>query len=286
MSEPSNPAAPAPGVRSSSVTISTYLLYAVAALQVISAIVALSVLGKINSVYKELYAGTSAEGAESFATVGAIVGVVVSLLLAVAYVVLGMFNNRGKNASRIVTWVLAGIGVCCTGGGLAGRGLTGSMGGNGGNADVPSATEVQNRLNDVLPSWYGPVAAILSVLAVLALLAVIILLALPASNAFFRKPQPGFEPPTPGAAYPYPQTPGYPSAPGESQTPGYPPSSGQPGQWQPGQGQAGEGTPPPPAEGPGGYGAEGQGPGTHGPGSFGPGSHGDRPEDEAGPPAR
>jgi hypothetical protein len=228
VSDPSNPAAPTAGARPSSVTISSYLLYAVAAIQVIGLILALSFIGKTQQVYKEVYAGTSVEGAESFGIIGIVIGAVVGLLLAVGLVVLATLNNRGRNVSRIVTWVVGGIGVCCIGGSLGTGALTGSM--NSGNGDVPSPSDVQRRLDEVLPSWYGPVSTTLTVLSLIGLLVALILLALPASNEFFRKPQAaGWEPPVPGATYPgypqstppaagqqgdlgYPQTPGYPLA--------------------------------------------------------------------------
>ncbi|MFC7546338.1 hypothetical protein [Plantactinospora sp. GCM10030261] len=228
MSDPSNPVAPTAGARPSSVTISSYLLYAVAALQVINAIIGLAYLGKVQDAYRDLYAGTSVEGAETATAIGAIAGTVVLLLIAIGLVVLAVLNNRGKNASRITTWVVGGIGACCLGFGLLGTALSNSMGNAGG--DAPSAAEIQQRLDEVLPGWYGPVTNTLTTLALLALLAALILLALPASNQFFRKPQPGHgEPPVPGGTYPgYPQggggapEPGYPSAPGYPSTPGQP----------------------------------------------------------------
>lgn len=269
MSDPSYPAAPTTKARPSSVTISSYLLFAVAALQLINVIIALSFIGKTRNVYKELYAGTSAAGAESAVTIFAVVAAAIALLLAIGLVVLGLLNNRGKNASRIVTWVIGGLGICCTGFNLAGSAFTNSMGGSG-TGDVPSASEVQRRLNEVLPSWYGPVTTTLSVLSLLALLAALILLALPASNEFFRKPKPGWEPPVPGAVFPgYPQPnpsaahpaePGYPShpqAPGPSPTPG---QYGGPGPSQP--------------------------PGQAPTNPYDPGHPGtDRPGDQSGPPA-
>ncbi|ASW57325.1 hypothetical protein CIK06_00755 [Plantactinospora sp. KBS50] len=235
MSGTGTPGPPAPTARPSSVTISSYLLYAVAAIQLLSAIVTLSVLGKMNDVYRDLYAGTSAEGAETVVTLVSVAGVVVGLLFAVGFVVVGVLNGRGRNASRITTWVLAGIGVCCTGIGVAGSGLGTSMGGDTGNGDVPSGAELQDRLSEVLPTWYTPLSVTLSVLALLALIAVIILLALPASNEFFRKPKPGFDPPIPGAAYPaYPPAPGYPAT-GEGPGAGtVPPGTVPPGTDAPG----------------------------------------------------
>jgi hypothetical protein len=217
VADPTSPAAPA---RPGTVTISSYLLYLYAALGVIGVIIGLSVIGKTSDVYREAYEGTSAEGAEAFVTVTSVVVAVVGLLFAIAFVVLAIFNNRGKNASRIVTWVLGGISLCCSGVSLAGSAFSNSMNFDSGDNDVPDASEIQRRLDDALPSWYTPTSITITVISLLALLVALILLALPPSNEFFRKPAPAWEPPVPGAAYP-----AYPPA-TEAPAPGAPPASG------------------------------------------------------------
>ncbi|MEU2700606.1 hypothetical protein [Micromonospora aurantiaca (nom. illeg.)] len=234
---PGTPPRTRPGV----VTLSSWLLILVAAIQVLNLIVALTVVGKIRDVLTDAYAGTSAEGAGDIAYAFSIITAVVSLLIAAGLVVLALLNNRGKNGSRITTWVLGGILFCCTGGGLL-TGLTGGMTGGGNTTgDVPSSEEIQRRLEDALPSWYTPVNLLLGLVALLALLAALILLALPKANEFFRKPKAGWEPPVPGGAYPShpgqsgdPAYPSYPPAPGTPpSTPGgQPPSApgGQPGE--------------------------------------------------------
>ncbi|GAA3749160.1 hypothetical protein [Micromonospora maritima] len=227
-----------PRARPSVVTLSSWLLILVAVIQVLNLIVTLSVIGTIRDVLKDAYAGTSAESAGDIAYAFTIGSSILTLLLAAGLVVLALLNNRGKNASRITTWILGGILLCCTGGGLL-NGVSGGTMGGGGNAngDLPSGQEIQRRLEDALPSWYGPVSLLLGIVALLALLAALILLALPKANEFFRKPKTAWEPPVPGGAYPaYPSTPGqstdpaYPSTPGQHPTGGTPPTApgGQP----------------------------------------------------------
>jgi hypothetical protein len=215
-----DPTSPAASARPGTVTISSYLLYLYAALGVIGVIIGLSVIGTTSDVYREAYEGTSAEGAEAFVTVTSVVVAVVGLLFAIAFVVLAIFNNRGKNASRIVTWVLGGISLCCSGVSLAGSAFSNSMNFDSGDNDVPDASVIQDRLEDALPSWYTPISITVAVISLLALLVALILLALPPSNEFFRKPAPAWEPPVPGAAYP-----GYPPA-TSAPAPGAPPASG------------------------------------------------------------
>ncbi|MFG1649028.1 hypothetical protein ACGFIE_03810 [Micromonospora sp. NPDC049275] len=236
--------------RPSTVTISSYLLYLFLACQVISLIVTLSTIGKTRDVLRDAYSSSTTDGADQvadFVFAFALGAGILVVLFSVVLAVLAMFNNRGSNGSRITTWIVGGIMVCCTGGTV----LNGAGGGSfatGGNSggDMPSGDEVRRRLEEALPSWITPVSILLGVISLLALLAALILLALPKSNEFFRKPTAAWEPPTPGASYPgYPQASGQPGYPSTGQ-PGYP-SGGEPGYPStPGQAPGSEqpGTPP------------------------------------------
>ncbi|MER5700627.1 hypothetical protein ABT023_01520 [Micromonospora sp. NPDC002296] len=230
-----DPHSPPPArTRPAVVTVSSYLLILVAVIQVIQLILTLTTIGTTRDVLHDAYSGTDANGADTLADFTVAVGIggaILVLLIGIGLVVLAMLNNRGRNGARITTWVVGGIMVCCTGSSLI-SGLAGGFAGTGQTSgDAPSPEEIQRRLEQELPSWLTPVSTLLAVVALLALLTALILLALPAANEFFRKPQQGWEPPIPGAAYPaYPQNPGYPQAPAYPQTPGYPHGPGQPGQ--------------------------------------------------------
>lgn len=238
-------------VRPGSVTISSYLLILVAAIQVINLILTFATIGPTRQVLKDAYRDSSVGGMDAVADMAIAVTVgssLVILLLAVGLVVLAIFNNQGKNGSRITTWVLGGVLLCCTGGGLASGAVssfTGPVGGS--SADMPSQEELARRLEEALPSWYNTVNLLVNLIAFVALIAALVLLALPASNEFFRKPQPTWEPSVPGAYPGYPSgTPGYPQQgqqPGypQGQQPGYPPA-GQPG-YPPAQGYPGQPAP-------------------------------------------
>ncbi|GAA0808685.1 hypothetical protein [Spirilliplanes yamanashiensis] len=229
MSDPLQPGVPA-RVRPSTVTVSSYLLYLTAALILIVGIVSLATVGTTTEVYRDVYRGTEAEGTEGLLVAGSVVGVVLNLLVAAGLVVLALLNNRGKNAARIVTWVVGGLTVCCSGVGLVGQAATSAIT-LPTQPGMPDAAEVQRRLEDALPGWVTPVSLVLGILQLLALVVALVLLALPASNAFFRKPAAaagGWEPGMP--AYPYPAQPQYP---GQEQQPGiaqYPTGSQYPGQ--------------------------------------------------------
>ncbi len=193
------PAAAAPRPRPGTVTAASYLLYVAAAVEVVSAIVAVSTIGAQRKAMEQAYANyPELKDAVPGITVGIGIGTAVfALLFAAAFVVLGILDGKGKNPARIVTWVLGGLAVCCFGGGLLvnASGSSGMFGG-GNTTNAPDPAEVQRILNENLPSWYGPVRTALALLSLLSIIIAIILLAMPASNAYFRKPEPTFEPPT------------------------------------------------------------------------------------------
>ncbi|MCY1143845.1 hypothetical protein OWR29_38100 [Actinoplanes sp. Pm04-4] len=243
--------------------MAVYLLYVVAVIQVINALTTFAISGRLTDAIRDVYAGTEAEGAESVVGVVFIGGAVVNLLIGIGFAVLAVFDSRGKNPARIVTWVIGGISLCCFGASLGSTALTSSVG-TGTTTGGPSEAEVQSRLEDALPSWYSASNTTLSVLALLAILGTVILLALPAANEFFRKPaaaawdpsmpyppagygQPGYPPypgqPSSGPSYPSQPYPGQPSSgpsypaqpyPGQASGPSYPGQQGQPGQPAPG----------------------------------------------------
>ncbi|MEV6599120.1 hypothetical protein AB0M36_20020 [Actinoplanes sp. NPDC051346] len=225
------PGAPAPIARPTVVTVSSYLLYFSAAVAILGSVVGLATISTVSQVYKELYSGSAEEGMEGI-VVGAMIGaVVINILIAAGLVILGVFNNRGRRGSRITTWVIGGIFLCCSGFGLLGNAVSGGMNLDGAGTSGPSQREIDQKIEQALPGWYGPVSTTLSVVLVLALLAALILLMLPPAHAYFRKPLATWDPSMP-YPYPYQGQPGYPQQ--GYAPPGYP----QPGYPQPGHPQA------------------------------------------------
>nr|WP_221380844.1 hypothetical protein [Actinoplanes polyasparticus] len=235
--------------------MAVYLLYAVAVIQVINALTTFLIAGQLTDAIRDVYAGTEAEGAESFISAIFVGGAIVNLLIGIGFAVLALFDGRGKNPARIVTWVIGGISLCCFGASLGSTALAGSMG-TGTTTGGPSEAEVQQRLEEALPSWYTASNTTLSVIALLAILGTVILLALPAANEFFRKPAAAWDP-----SVPYPQ---YPGGAGYGQ-PGYPAQPPYPGQPFPGQPTSGPSYPGQPSSGPSYPGQHGQ-PGQPAPG--------------------
>ncbi|HEX8343144.1 MAG TPA: hypothetical protein VF657_00165, partial [Actinoplanes sp.] len=125
--DPMHPAAPVARPRPTAVTVSSYLLYAVAAVTLLNAVLALSFVGRTADVYRDAYAGSPAAGTEGLIVAASVITAVVYVLFAVGLVVLALFNNRGRNPARITTWVVGGISLCCSGLVLGGNAMTGSF---------------------------------------------------------------------------------------------------------------------------------------------------------------
>jgi hypothetical protein len=195
---------PAPGAnpRPGTVTVSSLLIYVSAVALLISAAVSVYTFAAMPSGYLEdAYrdAGLDRTLAESTAVItqaSIYVVAVLYALLAVFFVVLGLLVNKGKQWARITTWVLGGIGLCCIGFGLMFQSVGGGF--NTGTANGIDQDLLNERMLAAQPSWATTVGTGLSVVLLLSMLAAIILLALPPSNAFFRKPAPVWTPP----AYP------------------------------------------------------------------------------------
>jgi divalent metal cation (Fe/Co/Zn/Cd) transporter len=124
----------------------------------------------------------------SASAVGSGIGTAIGLAIPVFYAILGFLNLGGRNWSRIVTWVLSGLTLACSVLGLGATALLSNMGG-GGNSKIDVAKAVKAGM-DAVPGWYSAYQLVSSIISIVIALAVIILLALPASNAFFRKRPP------------------------------------------------------------------------------------------------
>jgi hypothetical protein len=194
-------AAPAatPKPRPGTVTLAIWLMYLYVLLQVIGIAVVLASLSNLQDAYRTAFKDsttTTPEAAATIATVSVVVAVVLGLLIAAGLVVLAIFNGKGKNPARIVTWVLCGIAICCGGINLISSVAGSSMNFGGGGNGAPSQSEIANAVKNAMPSWYLPTVTAVGLIGLAVVIAVVVLLALPASNDFFRKQQePVWEPP-------------------------------------------------------------------------------------------
>ncbi|GLW34029.1 hypothetical protein [Actinoplanes regularis] len=257
---PSYPMAQPPPGRPATVTVASVLLFAVALIQLGYSILVFSVLDQAGEVYDTEYSGTELEN------VGTVIGgfagimIVLYLIIGIGMALLGIFNLRGSQPARVITWVLSGVLMCCTvfvpqtATGLVTSFASAFADVEGSGFGLPTQRELDARLVDVVPGWFGSIGVLVTLSGMLALIAVVILLALPPSNRFFRKPvaggwspyqQPGYPGgyPQPMYGQPYPGGFGQPGQSPFGQPPsGHPgqPQGGQPPSGQPGQPQFGQ----------------------------------------------
>ena len=188
--------------RPGTVTAATWLLVLAGVLLALPFFITVPFIGDLQDAYREAFEGTEVEGAEGMQTITDVGSTAFWLLLGVGLVVLAIFNHRGANASRIVTWVLGGVALCCAGAALVINSLLANV-----SVDVENAPDpeiIQEALREHLPSWYFGANLFLALAPIPVLLAVLILLALPPSNDFFRKQPPAGPPVNPPAGYPQP----------------------------------------------------------------------------------
>src|SRR5690606_10842637 len=88
------------------VTVASYLLCLVAVLQAFAAVLQLSQVGTLSEIYEEVFRDTELESQIGLTTATAVGSAILWLLVAAGLVVLAIFNAKGKNPARIVTWVV------------------------------------------------------------------------------------------------------------------------------------------------------------------------------------
>lgn len=187
--------------RPTTVTISSLLLYVTALLMVVSAAISIFSISSVSQAelidaFKTDPSMTDqlAETAAGFAVGVAWATAVFYVIIAIVIVLCGIYVARGKQWARITSWVFAGLAVLCCGlGGIAGTAVGGLTGGGSANEEA-----MAEALAGDMPAWTTSLQTVTAVLFLLIGIAIIVLLALPPSNAFFRKPEPTWTPP----AYP------------------------------------------------------------------------------------
>jgi hypothetical protein len=162
------PAAPQGGVPTtndprsapSSVQNAVRLMFLLAALGLIGIIVVFADKNALRTAIENANSGYSTKQVDDALNTAVAIAAVIGIILIVLYVLLALQVRKGKNWARIVTWVLAGLGVLGSVGNLA-----------------------------------QPQAAITKVIAGVELVlyvVLIVLLAMKPSNEYFRKPVYGY----------------------------------------------------------------------------------------------
>jgi hypothetical protein len=129
-----------------------------------------------------------------------------AVLFGVVMVALMFLVLRGSNAARITTWIVLAFSLCCG----IGNGLLANTISNVGEANIEgmdraTAAAIGDALKESTPSWFAVGGMGATCIQVLGYIAVAVLLALPASNAYFRKRPPATQVPTqPAPPFPPP----------------------------------------------------------------------------------
>jgi hypothetical protein len=126
--------------------------------------------------------GSDIDGMVTVLRVGSITGAALTAVVSVLLLLLAFGVRRGRNAARIATWVVCGLGLLCGCGAALALPIQ-----RGGNIDLPG-TGLAAALTDAYPSGWIGLNTALSVAQALGYLVVALLLLLPGSFAFFRRP--------------------------------------------------------------------------------------------------
>jgi hypothetical protein len=215
--------------RPGAVAAAGYLLFLAAASLIIYAILPLPSMSKVVDATRDAYASAGStqptpDQAATGARLGIIVAVVIAVVLAVLFAVIGALVLRGNRVGRILAWIFGGLGALCTICLSAGALLSGSV--NQGKINGVDTKVVNDKIAAAAPSWLRPTQASLGIIILISLILVIILIAMPASNAFFRKEPEAVvinDPSFPTTPYPVPYTP-----PSDAPRPDAPPSEAPP----------------------------------------------------------
>lgn len=184
--------------RPTTVTTAGVLLYVVAALVLVRVILDGSAMGQQVDAAREAYQGIAHNDVLVNTMQVALIGsMVFNVLVGVTFAIFAYHNIRGRNGVRIATWVVGGLGLLCFGCGAAGPSVMANVTMN--SQQTPELTAAAAHVRDSVPSWYTSAVVGVDVLLFLCLALVIILLAVPASNQYFRRPEP---PVAPYLAYP------------------------------------------------------------------------------------
>ncbi|UQU61443.1 hypothetical protein COUCH_20495 [Couchioplanes caeruleus] len=162
-------APPVPPSSPTSVRFACALLYGVAGLCLLSAVLELVFVNTGLSVYRDAYTGDTGSGFRS------LVGATLDIVFAGGAAVLAVLNGQGRRNARVTTYVLGGLSLLCGGLGALSDPFHG-----------PSGSAGPGAVQHLMPAVYGISAGALDALTALATLTALVLLAAPSANHFFE----------------------------------------------------------------------------------------------------
>jgi hypothetical protein len=171
--------------RPATVTAASYLMYLAAGLLVVGAALQFALLAPATEVYEQ----QSVEPARPMAYI--VVGLTAGiwLVLAGGLLTLGILNGNGKQASRMVTWVVGGLVICCCGYGTISDTVASLVATRGSSETTAgqSPMEVAQAISSTVPVWFHPTNAVVQALVLAAVAIAVVLLSVPASHPHFQR---------------------------------------------------------------------------------------------------
>ncbi|WP_306206395.1 hypothetical protein [Actinoplanes sp. RD1] len=167
-----HPAAPMPVPSPAGVRISGALLYGVAGLALLHAVVELIFTNTGLSVYRDAYNGDTGSG------FGSLVTATLDICLAGFAAVLAVLNGHGRRNARLTTYVMGGLFLFC-----------GGLGSLPDSFHGPSSSAGDSVFASITPAAYGLGTSLLHAVTLLAVLAALILLTLPSTTRYIEERQ-------------------------------------------------------------------------------------------------
>jgi hypothetical protein len=192
-------APPVPPRSPTTVRFASALLYGVAGLCLLSAVVELVFVNTDLSVYRDAYTGDTGSGFRS------LVSATLDIFFAGGAAVLAVLNGQGRRNARVTTYVLGGIFLLCGGLGTLSDPFHG-----------PSRSAGGGAFQRVMPAAYGFGTGAIDALTAVAVLTALVLLAVPPSSHYFETchrnrytlivtppPHTGYDTPSAGISQPF-----------------------------------------------------------------------------------
>ncbi|MFC4335954.1 hypothetical protein [Salininema proteolyticum] len=192
---------PAPKARPGVVTVAVLLQYATAAVLILAGISLFALKDPVADGLRDFLPQSEgwddlpqAEQTDILNNLASVIGVfatiafIILAVFAAVHVILAIFNSKGKNPARILSWITSAIMLACCGLGSLSEVL-------GGDTPPTDAAAVQQqaaaeKIDELIPAWVNGVWWLALIMSTLGALLIIIFLALPKANEFFRKEQP------------------------------------------------------------------------------------------------
>ncbi|WP_025273698.1 hypothetical protein [Haloglycomyces albus] len=189
---------PMPGIVSAAV----WIQYATAAFLVLSALAFFAVKSSVEEALQEQLPKSSdfdgmseakrqevMDAIPTFMTMFFVVIAAIYIVFAVSYAILAVFNSKGKNPARILSWILSGIALLCCGlPQMLSFAMPDSMTGTGENAEFDQV--ITEEMEAQIPAWLNVIDWVSLLMLTLGSILIIIFLAMPKANDYFRKETP------------------------------------------------------------------------------------------------